>query len=249
MLLAALLQTTIGWTGQRTLLVDLERHGREALFEDLDVSRTVGWFTSLYPVVLEAGGAGPGDALVSVKERLREVPGRGIGYGLLQAAGLLEEAPEAEVLFNYLGQADATAGALSLFRASTAGTGPCRSPRAHRTHRLEVSGLVDGGRLQVTLTYGSRTHQRETVARLAEAYAGALQKCYVDALKSNGSLKGRVDVVFTVGPAGNVTSVDVDGFDSAVDACIAGHARRWRFDKPDGSATFQFPFTFRHGSS
>ncbi|HYG62303.1 MAG TPA: amino acid adenylation domain-containing protein, partial [Thermoanaerobaculia bacterium] len=178
-LLSALVRALRDWTGSPRLRVDLEGHGREPLFagvDDLDVSRTVGWFTSIYPVVLEAGDAGPGDALVSAKERLRAVPGRGIGYGLLRSAGLLEEAPAAEVLFNYLGQADATAEALSLFHASTTTTGPNRSPRAHRTHLLEVSGMVDGGRMQISLTYGSRAHRRETMERLAEAYAGALRQ-------------------------------------------------------------------------
>src|SRR6185312_8848317 len=94
-LLSALARALAGWTGSPRLRVDLEGHGREPLFADvgdagdLDVSRTVGWFTSQYPVVLEAGDAGPGEALVSAKERLRAVPGRGIGYGLLG----LEAAP------------------------------------------------------------------------------------------------------------------------------------------------------------
>ncbi|HKH46439.1 MAG TPA: amino acid adenylation domain-containing protein [Thermoanaerobaculia bacterium] len=175
-LLSALGRALAGWTGSPRLRVDLEGHGREPLFDDLDVSRTVGWFTSLYPVVLEAGDAGPGDALVSAKERLRAVPGRGIGYGLLEAAGLIEAAPAAEILFNYLGQAEATSGEGSLFRASTASTGPCRSPRGYRTHLLEIVGIVTEGRLRITLTYGSRTHRRETAERLAAAYAGALRQ-------------------------------------------------------------------------
>jgi non-ribosomal peptide synthase protein (TIGR01720 family) len=172
-LLSALARALAGWTGSPRLKVDLEGHGREPLFDDLDVSRTVGWFTSLYPVVLEAGDAGPGDALVSARERLRAVPGRGIGYGLL---GLLEAAPAAEILFNYLGQVDATSQGPSLFRASTASAGPSRSPRAHRTHLLEIVGMVTEGRLRITLTYGSRTHRRETAERLAAAYAGALRE-------------------------------------------------------------------------
>ncbi|HEX2642197.1 MAG TPA: condensation domain-containing protein, partial [Thermoanaerobaculia bacterium] len=159
------------------------------LFDDLDgvdTSRTVGWFTTMYPVVLEAGGADPGDALVSVKERLRAVPARGIGYGLLrhlrggEAARALAAAPPAEVLFNYLGQAggqsEGSSGESPLFRASTEGTGPARSRRAHRTHALEVTGIVTEGRLQVTLTFGSRTHRRETVDRLAASYADALRQ-------------------------------------------------------------------------
>ncbi len=182
-LLSALVRALAGWTGSPSLRVDLEGHGREPLFEDVDLSRTVGWFTSIYPVVLEASGD-PGEALVSVKERLRAVPGRGIGYGLLRSAGLLEEAPPAGVLFNYLGQADATHEESPLFRASTAGTGPCRSPRGHRTHPLEVSGMVADGRLRMTLTYGSRTHRRETMERLAMAYADALRELIRQARES-----------------------------------------------------------------
>ncbi|MEO6194012.1 MAG: amino acid adenylation domain-containing protein [Thermoanaerobaculia bacterium] len=173
-LLSALVRALAGWTGSPRLRVDLEGHGREPLFDDLDVSRTVGWFTSLYPVVLEAGDAGPGDALVSAREQLRAVPGRGIGYGLL---GL--EASAAEILFNYLGQvgqAGVASEESSLFAVSAASPGPARSPRAHRTHPLEIVGVVAEGRLRITLTYGSRTHRRETAERLAAAYAGTLRQ-------------------------------------------------------------------------
>ncbi len=176
-LLSALVRALAGWTGSPRLRVDLEGHGREPVFGDVDgpdVSRTVGWFTSMYPVVLEAGDADPGEALVSAKERLRAVPGRGIGYGLLRH--LLEEQPAAGVSFNYLGQADATAGELSLFRVSTAGTGPAQSPRTRRTHLLEIGGIVSDGRLRITLTYGSRMYRRETAERLAAAYAEALRE-------------------------------------------------------------------------
>ncbi|HYG63315.1 MAG TPA: amino acid adenylation domain-containing protein, partial [Thermoanaerobaculia bacterium] len=183
-LLSALVRALADWTGSSRLRVDLEGHGREPLFagvDDLDVSRTVGWFTSMYPVVLEAGDAGPGEALMSAGERLRAVPGRGIGYGLLrhldaEAARLLDEAPPAEILFNYLGQAGASSGESSSFRASAASAGPSRSPRAHRTHLLEVGGIVADGRLRISLTYGSRTHRRETAERLAAAYADALRQ-------------------------------------------------------------------------
>ena len=185
-LLSALVRALSGWTGSPRLRIDLEGHGREPLsgdigdVDDLDVSRTVGWFTSLYPVVLEAGDADPGDALVSVKERLRAVPGRGIGYGLLRYLGgageALGAAPPAEILFNYLGQAGTASGESSLFLASVTGTGPNRSLRGRRTHALSITGLVTDGRLRITWTYGSRTHRRETAERLAAAYAGALRE-------------------------------------------------------------------------
>ncbi|HEV7506310.1 MAG TPA: amino acid adenylation domain-containing protein [Thermoanaerobaculia bacterium] len=187
-LLSALARAVAGWTGSPRLRVELEGHGREPIgaakdLDDLDVSRTVGWFTTQYPVVLEKGDASPGEALVSAKERLRAVPGRGIGYGLLRYLANAEVAPAApaatpaaEISFNYLGQADAATGERSLFRASPATAGPSRSLRGHRTHPLEIVGLVAEGRLRITLTYGSRTYAQETAKRLAAAYAGALRQ-------------------------------------------------------------------------
>jgi NRPS condensation-like uncharacterized protein len=84
-LLTALVQAFKEWTGQRYLLVDLEGHGREAIFEDVDLSRTVGWFTTIFPVLLNLGKVSePGEVLKSIKEQLRRIPNNGIGYGLLR---------------------------------------------------------------------------------------------------------------------------------------------------------------------
>jgi non-ribosomal peptide synthase protein (TIGR01720 family) len=184
-LLSSLVRAVAGWTGSPRLRVDLEGHGREPLSgDDLDVSRTVGWFTSMYPVVLEAGDADPATALVSARDRLRDVPGRGLGYGLL---GFLEQTSAAEILFNYLGQlGQAGAGEGSIFQLSPESAGPSRSPRAHRTHRWSITGLVADGRLRMTLTYGSRAHRRETGERLAAAYAGALRQLIQQARESQG---------------------------------------------------------------
>src|SRR6185312_11057139 len=167
-LLSSLVRALAGWTGSPRLGVDLEGHGRDAVSgdasdagDDLDVSRTVGWFTSLSPLVLEKGDAGPEEALVSARERLRAAPGH------------------AEILFNYLGQLGqlgAASGESSLFQASPASPGPSRSPRAQRSHPLEIVGLVAEGRLRITLTYGSRRYRRETAERLAADYAGALRQ-------------------------------------------------------------------------
>ena len=81
-LMMALGQALGEWAGRETVTVDLEGHGREELFEELDVTRTVGWFTTMYPVVLPGKVKEPGQALKEVKERLRGVPRRGIGYGV-----------------------------------------------------------------------------------------------------------------------------------------------------------------------
>src|SRR5205085_6744284 len=119
-LLTALVEAFAGWTGRDRLLVEVEGHGREDLFEGVDVSRTVGWFTTAYPVRLLRAPGGPGERLQAVKEQLRSVPERGIGYGLLRELDPRGREwcrhPGAEVSFNYLGQFDQVLASSTLLR-------------------------------------------------------------------------------------------------------------------------------------
>jgi non-ribosomal peptide synthase protein (TIGR01720 family) len=168
------------------LRVDLEGHGREDVLDGAgDVSRTVGWFTTLFPLRLEIDPDGaPPAALKGVKEQLRRVPGRGIGYGLLRylhADPAVREAlaalPPAEVVFNYLGQFDqVVAGGASRFRFAPESTGPWHGPRNRRSHRLEILGRVADGRLQLQWTFSDRLHREETIAALAARYVAALRE-------------------------------------------------------------------------
>jgi non-ribosomal peptide synthase protein (TIGR01720 family) len=180
-LLAALAHAFSRWTGG-AVRVELEGHGREELFEDVELSRTVGWFTSLRPVVLEcAVGAAPGEALRSVKEALRQVPGRGMGHGLLRYLGTEEVVarmralPAAEVAFNYLGQMDGMVSAGSPFGVSQAARGPMHGAGGTRSHVLKVNGLVIGGRLELAFTYSENLHARGTIERLAHGFREALE--------------------------------------------------------------------------
>src|SRR5690606_22916775 len=116
-LLTALAQTLARWSGVRTLWVNLEGHGREELFEGVDLSRTVGWFTTLYPVRLDLTAEAPGEALKAIKEQLRAIPQGGIGYGVLRyrhpdpaVRASLAALPAPELSFNYLGQLDTLIG-------------------------------------------------------------------------------------------------------------------------------------------
>ncbi len=182
-LLTALAQAAHGWTGVPRLLVELEGHGREDLFADVDLSRTVGWFTSLFPVLLDLGAAhGPGAALQAVKEQLRQVPNRGIGYGIMRYLSpdpALREAlaaEQAEISFNYLGQVDQVVAAPDeLFRMAPELSGPLQDQRGLRRHLLEVSGIVAGGRLELELTYSTSVHRRATIERLLSRYLAALR--------------------------------------------------------------------------
>src|SRR5436305_210586 len=84
-LLTALAWTLVQWTDEPAVLIDLEGHGRQDLFVGVDVSRTVGWFTSVFPLRLDLKGIkNVKDALTVVKEQVRAVPHHGIGYGILR---------------------------------------------------------------------------------------------------------------------------------------------------------------------
>jgi amino acid adenylation domain-containing protein/non-ribosomal peptide synthase protein (TIGR01720 family) len=181
-LLAALLLAFRSWTGETTLLLDLEGHGREELFDDIDLTRTVGWFTTLFPVLIEVEGFSTGEALKGVKEQLRAVPSKGIGYGLLRYLGADPETasrfaaqPQAEVIFNYLGQLDQALAEDAHLRPSREPSGKPRSPRGERPHLLEVSAKVTGGRMVVTFGYCEGAHRRETIESLAEGFLSSLR--------------------------------------------------------------------------
>jgi non-ribosomal peptide synthase protein (TIGR01720 family) len=182
-LLAALALALGDWTGGGPLLLDLESHGREELFDGVDLSRTVGWFTSIHPARLEvAPEAGPGEALKAVKEQLRRIPRQGIGWGLLRwmapdadTARALAEAPRPALAFNYLGQFDAGRSADALFRITPAAAGPARAAANPRTHLLEVNAAVADGELRVGWTFGAELHREETVRALADRFLDALR--------------------------------------------------------------------------
>jgi non-ribosomal peptide synthase domain TIGR01720 len=181
-LLTALVQSVVRWTGRRALLLDLEGHGREELFAEVDLARTVGWFTTLFPVRLELGAEPLGEALKSVKEQLRGIPHGGIGYGVLryghpdtEVRAALQALPQAELSFNYLGQLDQALSGSSLFRPAQESSGPPQSLRGRRPHLLEVNGFVVGDQLQLEWTYSQQVHRRATVERLAQGFLEALE--------------------------------------------------------------------------
>ncbi len=178
LLLAALLETYRQWTGRHSLLIDLEGHGREEIFDDVDLSRTVGWFTTLYPVQLEmTAGDGWEQIIKRVKEHLRAIPNNGIGYGLLKYLNptSIQTGTSAEVNFNYLGQFDGAVSGSSLVRLAQESSGAVYSPHAKRSYLLEINGIVVHGKLQVGWTYGAELYQRETVTGLAQSYIEALR--------------------------------------------------------------------------
>ena len=163
--------------GHGPLRVDLEGHGREEIVEGVDISRTVGWFTSLYPVRLELPKEGDiGDELKSIKEQLRGVPGRGLGYGLWRyGRGRRGSEEQRGICFNYLGQFDQTLKAGGIFRPAREGAGPLQDSRNKRTHRLEINGGISGGCLGFHWSYSKEHYDEATMERLANKFQSVLK--------------------------------------------------------------------------
>jgi non-ribosomal peptide synthase protein (TIGR01720 family) len=179
-LLTALGQAFAHWTGGSTLLIDLEGHGREEIVPGVDLSRTVGWFTTIYPVFLHPAQVfQPAKALKAVKEQLRSIPNRGIGYGLLRYYSQnikLRTQPQAQICFNYLGQVDQILTGFTLFRPAQMSSGPSRSLRGHRHYLLEINGRIADRQLQIDWIYSEHVHRRATIEELASSFMEILRE-------------------------------------------------------------------------
>lgn len=178
MLLSALGRTLTGWSGADSVLVTLEGHGREEILDGVDLSRTVGWFTTQFPVRLPAP-AGPAwrPQINQVKRLLRAVPQRGIGYGLLRhLRGTLAEGPAPEVSFNYLGQYDTADAGDGFYGAPVPYEAPTAPATEERHHLLDVVAIVSEGRLEVQVMYATDTYRPETVTALAEHFVAGLEE-------------------------------------------------------------------------
>ncbi|MFJ8185674.1 non-ribosomal peptide synthase/polyketide synthase [Streptomyces sp. NPDC096105] len=179
-LLSALGRTLARWCGRDSVLVGVEGHGREDLFDDLDLSRTVGWFTAEFPLALTvAPDAGWHDTLRSVKEQLRAVPLHGLSHGALRHLlpdSPLAGAPAPRVGFNYHGQWDADAGGSGLYGAALPPAGSDTDPDAPRPYLLDITGVVQDGRLELGWTYPPAVYDGSTVRALAEEMCAALRE-------------------------------------------------------------------------
>jgi non-ribosomal peptide synthase protein (TIGR01720 family) len=168
---------------RRAVVVEMEGHGREEVGGGIDVTRTVGWFTTRFPVLLDLPDASSiGDALKSIKEQLRRLPNRGIGYGLLrylnrkpEISRKMRALPTPQISFNYLGQFDETLPETASLRLARESSGPTRDPHQLRSHLLDINGSIAGGQLHVVWTYSENLHYRATIERLAESFMDALR--------------------------------------------------------------------------
>ncbi|WP_171162911.1 non-ribosomal peptide synthetase [Streptomyces sp. I05A-00742] len=181
-LLTALLRTFTAWTGSGELMVELEGHGREPAFGDLDISRTVARLSTLSPMLLRrTDGAGPLEELFAVRDQLRAVPHRGIGYGLLRylhpdpgvRASLARQTPP-DVGFNFWG--DVSEYFTGDARPVEESFGYHRSSAGHRPRVIDLMALSEGGEIRLVWNYSIHLHTRSTIESLARSFGTQLDR-------------------------------------------------------------------------
>ncbi|WP_208116370.1 non-ribosomal peptide synthetase [Paractinoplanes brasiliensis] len=226
-LLTALALAVTDWRRERGLdtppvLVALEGHGREEQIDPaVRLSRTLGWFTSVFPVRLDLGtSADVGTALKRIKEQLNAVPDHGLGYGLLrhlnpETAAVLGSLPVPQISFNYLGRFTVAAGAPWSPVAGAgvlAGGYDAEMPVAPYT--LEINAFTedypDGPRLGVTWAYPAALLDDAAVGSLAEGWFAALE-----ALASHAAEPGAGGHTPSDFPLAPLTQDDVDALAAA----------------------------------
>ncbi|AZF31887.1 Non-ribosomal peptide synthetase [Pseudomonas sp. R4-35-07] len=211
LLLTALARVVSRWSAQPAALIQLEGHGREDLFDGIDLTRTVGWFTSLFPLRLQADGELAG-AIKAVKEQLRAVPDKGLGYGLLRYLGApgaresLAGLAVPRITFNYLGQFDRQFDESALFVPAAEGSGQAQDLETPLANWLTVEGQVYGGELALQWGFSREMYEAATIQRLADDFA-----CELKAVIAHCCATPAGQVTPSDFPLAQVTQAQLDG--------------------------------------
>lgn len=177
-LVAALVRAFGRTSGKNEMLLEMESHGRSDNFNDMDVSRTIGWFTGIYPVCLNLEGSiDIKDSVKKVKEQISNVPNNGIGFGVLKylsaddniKAGM-NSLPRPEISFNYLGQFEQNTPDNSSISQVTISKGPERDPNNKRPYLIEITSAVTNGRLNIEWVYSEKLFSEAAMRTLADSY-------------------------------------------------------------------------------
>lgn len=194
MLLAALARLLADWSGHHNVVIGLEGHGREDVGTDTDISRTVGWFTNLYPVLLDVTRSeNEKDLIRNVKEQLRSIPDKGMGYGVLKyirKTAQLHGNDPWDVVFNYLGQLDNLVSRSQWFNGmdeadtSNANVSPLNSVG----EKIAVTAMVEGGALVLVWNYSSLHFEAANIQELANRYLEILTALIQHCIEQSGTV-------------------------------------------------------------
>lgn len=208
-LLCALCYAYQEWAGEEGLVVDLEAHGRDYIFDSsIDLTTTVGWFTTIYPVYLTVNREDLIENNISiVKETLRSIPNKGVGFGVLRylANSFSKEPIMIPVGFNYLGQTDKALQLEGLFQFSEDSIGSATDLRNRRSHELEITSEVVYGQYQIYIEFSQNHYRKETVELLLQYY-----KKWLSTIIAYGSKKKSNFYVPSDFPMANLSQEQID---------------------------------------
>ena len=178
-LLSALAKTLTSWCGLSNVTVGLEGHGREdSLFKDIDTSRTVGWFTTIYPVLLTVEDGNLGSTIKQIKEQLRAVPDKGLGYFTMKYINREKEIvskPAWDIVFNYLGQAGNVINKSEVFTGAPESSGHDIHDDYLISEKIVINGLVQQSGLTLNWGYSTKHFSVATIERLASEFVTYLE--------------------------------------------------------------------------
>ncbi len=170
LMIAALVKAYKHWSGNDALLLALEGHGREDILDDVDISRTVGWFTSLFPAKIDLKALYAEDEIIrQIKEQLRSVPQKGLGFGLLRYLSgdpaikkvLSQQTPQ--MVFNYLGQFGQQNEESRTFEVVNDLTGSERALNNSREFLLDISSSIKSNELHLQIAYSTELFRDENI--------------------------------------------------------------------------------------
>ncbi|MGE5458694.1 MAG: condensation domain-containing protein, partial [Methanococcaceae archaeon] len=180
--LAVLGKVLLQWAEISNMIITIEGHGREVLSQNMDLTRTVGWFTSIYPLLIRNEDDDVQLLIDGIKKQLQSFPNYGTGYGMLRYLGQIDEQSKAnleyknQVLFNYWGQIDQLFQKSEIFKMGKESRGYERSSKNKIPFLLEVNGGISNGHLHLEWTYSKAKLKYQTVKVLTDSFINELEK-------------------------------------------------------------------------
>lgn len=193
LLLASLTIAVKEWRNSKYLTIEMEGHGRETIDREIAIDRTVGWFTSVYPIILETKDTVE-ESILETKQTLKQVPNHGIGYGVLRYLGEhsgLEMS--AAITFNYLGELDNEIDRIEGISMSGMPLGRSMSEKNSSGMGLSLNGAVLNGQLEFDIIYDTGLYTDEDAQTLVLAYERAIKDVVKTCLTRKGTVKMPLD--------------------------------------------------------
>ncbi|WP_324659287.1 amino acid adenylation domain-containing protein [Bacillus velezensis] len=193
LLLASLTIAVKEWRNSKYLTIEMEGHGRETIDREIAIDRTVGWFTSVYPIILETKDTVE-ESILETKQTLKQVPNHGIGYGVLRYLGEhsgLEMS--AAITFNYLGELDNEIDRIEGISMSGMPLGRSMSEKNSSGMGLSLNGAVLNGQLEFDIIYDTGLYTDEDAQTLVLAYERAIKDVVETCLTRKGTVKMPLD--------------------------------------------------------